>query len=79
VRFGKQSYVLPWDDGDQPVVGDGLSRTSDPRAVLWSVEVSWDHGKPMRSTVRAVSKTQAAAFTKNRHPKATTITVQGKA
>ncbi len=74
----KQNYILPWDDGDQPVIGDGLSRTSNPRAALWSVTVGFGNNRPMFSTVRAMSKAEAKTFTRHRHPTATTITVLGR-
>lgn len=73
-----QNYVLTWNEERQPVIGDGLSRTSNPRAVLWSVTVGFTNNRSMFSTVRAMSKAQAATFTRHRHPTATTITVLGK-
>lgn len=73
-----QNYVLTWQEEHQPVIGDGLSRTSNPRAVLWSVTVDFGHNRPMFSTVRAMSKAEARTFTRHRHPTATTITVHGK-
>lgn len=73
-----QNYVLTWQEDDRPVIGDGLSRTSNPRAVLWSVTVGFGNNRPMFSTVRAMSKAEAKTFTRHRHPTATTITVLGR-
>jgi hypothetical protein len=74
-----QNYVLSWQEDDRPVIGDGLSRTSNPRAVLWRVDVETGSARPMVTTVRANTKSEAFKFSKNRYPTATSIKVLGKA
>lgn len=75
----EQSYVLGWQEDDPPVLGEGLSRTSNPRAVLWRVDVETGNARPMITTVRASTKAEALKFSKNRYPTATSIKVLGKA
>lgn len=70
-------FALQWDDEDKPNLGEGISRTTNNRAVLWDVLVVLN-GKPMLTTVRATSKAEAIKFSKNRHPKATSITSTGR-
>lgn len=55
--------------------GEGITRTTAPSAKFWPVMVRFGNGSPMRATIRATSKMQAAEFAKNRHPHATSITV----
>lgn len=74
-----ENYALQWQDDDRPTLGEGLSRTNDPSAVLWSVDVGYANGPGMRTTVRARNKSEARKFTQNRYPTATTITIHGKA
>jgi hypothetical protein len=74
----KDSYVLPWHETNNPVVGDGLSRTSNPAARLWQVDVQFKNGPSMKTTVKAMTKQEAIKFTKNRHPDASHINVLGK-
>jgi hypothetical protein len=73
------SYLMGWDDEAKPVLGEGLSRTSKSHAVLWQVDVINPGNRPMFTTVRATSKSEALKFSKNRYPTATSITVIGKA
>lgn len=75
----KDSFVLHWHDTERPVVGEGLSRTSNKAARLWRVDVKFTQGPAMKTTIKATSKTEAIKFTKNRHPTASTITVLGRA
>lgn len=80
MKRGKDAnFILVWDDGERPNLGDGVSRTKDPSAVLWSVDVGYSKGPGMRTTVLARNKGEARKFTQNRYPTATTITVNGKA
>lgn len=80
MRKGKEfSSLLSWADEAQPHLGEGISRTTSDKAVLWSVTVQWGKGTPMRTTVLATSSKQAEKFSRNRHPTATTITVIGRA
>jgi hypothetical protein len=55
--------------------GEGITRTTAPGAKFWPVLVRFGNGSPMRATIRATNKTQAAEFAKNRHPHASSITV----
>lgn len=49
--------------------GEGITRTSDPRAQLWPVTVTFTTGaRPLRTSIRAVSAGQAEQFAKARHP-----------
>ncbi len=62
---------------DEPThVGEGVTRTSDPRAQLWPVTVAFTTGaRPMRTTIRAISAGQAEQFARARHPYARTVAV----
>ena len=75
---GKEFLLsVQWDDQDPPILGEGISRTSNKRAVLYDVLVVLN-GRPMTTTVRATSKAEAIKFSKNRYPRATSITSTGK-
>lgn len=74
----KASFMLQWQDDDQPNLGEGISRTSSSSAALWSVDVVIG-GKTMKTTIRALNKTQAIKFTNNRYPNNTKVIVHGKA
>lgn len=71
------SVVLGWEEDDRPVLGEGLSRTSKPGSRLWDVEVVLANSRPMRTTVRAMSKAEAIKFSRNRYPSAKSITSTG--
>jgi hypothetical protein len=71
--------VLAWEDDARPNLGEGVSRTTSASAVLWQVNVIIGGMPPMKTTVLANNKTEARKFSENRYPKATTITVIGKA
>lgn len=62
---------------DEPThVGEGITRTSDPKAVLWPVTVTFTSGaRPLRTTIRALSAGQAEQFARNRHPYARSVAV----
>ena len=62
---------------DEPVHGgEGITRTSDPRAKLWSVTVTFATGaRPLRETIRATGPLQAEQFARARHPSARTVAV----
>lgn len=72
------NYTLHWSEDERPNLGEGLSRTSDPRSALWEISVAFAGGRPMKEYIRAVNNKQAHKFAKNRYPKATSITVIGK-
>lgn len=67
------AFVLTWSDDNQPNLGDGVSRTSDPRSSLWEVHVWFGGGRPMKESIRAINNKQALKFAKNRYPSATEI------
>ena len=62
---------------DEPThVGEGITRTSDPKARLWPVTVTFTTGsRPMKTTIRAVSAGQAEQFARARHPYARAVAV----
>ena len=62
---------------DEPThTGEGITRTSDPKARLWPVTVTFSTGsRPMRTTIRALSAGQAEQFARARHPYARTVAV----
>ena len=62
---------------EEPRLGENISRTTNNKAVLWDVLVVMN-GRPMTTTVRATSKAEAIKFSKNRHPRATSITSTGR-
>lgn len=72
------NYMLTWRDEESPVSGEGLSRTNNPAAKLWQVDVQFHAGPPMKTTVRALTKAEALKFSRNRHPNASDIKVLGK-
>lgn len=74
----KDNYLLTWQEEHTPVVGEGLSRTNNPAARLWQVNVQFTAGPPMKTTVKAMTKREAIKFTQNRHPNAKHIDVLGK-
>ena len=67
------AFVLSWADDNQPNLGDGISRTSDPRSSLWEVHVWFGGGRPMKESIRAINIKQALKFAKNRSPNDTEL------
>ena len=65
--------LLPADE--RPCGGDGITRTTNPRATLWPFEVMFPHGQPMTGTIAAMSRQQATKFLRNRYPQAVTARV----
>jgi hypothetical protein len=59
--------------------GEGITRTTNPRAQLYQFEVRMDRLRPLRGTISATSRKQAEQFARARHPNATQITVHGRA
>ena len=68
---------LPFAFDDDPCRhgGEGVTRTSEPGARFWPVEVRWPGCRPMRCTIRATCKQQAYQFAERRHPRASSIEV----
>ena len=77
--FGKQSsaekYVLLWQEQYGANLGEGISRTADPKAKLYEIAVTFAGMRPMREWLRATSETEAAKFAANRYPSSINITV----
>jgi len=77
--FGKQSsaekYVLLWQEQYGANLGEGISRTGDPKAKLYEIVVTFAGMRPMREWLRATSETEAAKFAANRYPSSINITV----
>jgi len=67
-----------YDEHNIPT-GEGITRTSDPKAKLWEVTVTFEHSaRPLRTTIRALGPLQAEQFARNRHPHARTVAVGNK-
>ncbi len=66
------------DDDPCLSAGEGITRTSEPSAQFWPVEVTFACKRPMRCTIRANSKQQAHQFASARHPDASSITVHSR-
>jgi len=62
-----------------PVLGEGISRTSERGARLWSVDVMFPGNRVMRTTILAKNNSQALKFSKNRYPNATHFKFNGRA
>lgn len=73
------AFMLQWSEDSQPSLGEGVSRTSDPAARLWSVDVTFPGNRVMRTTILAKNNSQALKFSKNRYPQAINFQVHGKA
>jgi|688.fasta_scaffold420588_3 hypothetical protein len=69
---------LSFDDDPCLSAGEGITRTTNPRATLWPFEARFPQGRPMRGTIRATGKQQAERFAQNRHPNANKITILSK-
>lgn len=52
------------------VTGEGITRTSDPRARLWALVIPLPGLRPLHCTIRATSKAEAIRFAAARHPSA---------
>ncbi len=68
------SGFTPDDDACQSA-GEGITRTTEPGAQFWPVEITFACRQPMRCTIRAVSRQQAYQFAERRHPDASSIRV----
>jgi hypothetical protein len=68
---------LPFAFDDDPckLSGEGITRTTEPGAKFWPVEIRWPGRRPMRCTIRATNKQQAHQFAERRHPDASSITM----
>ena len=70
-----ENYVMHWREENGAALGEGLSRTSSPRAKLFEVVVVYKGERPMHEWLKACSKKEALKFASNRYPKAVQITV----
>ena len=62
-----------WNDDDRPVLGEGISRTSNSKAKLHEIRVLFTGAPSIKEFLRAENKKQALKFAKNRHPQAIQI------
>jgi hypothetical protein len=62
---------------EEPInVGEGITRTSDPRAKLWPVTITFTTGaRALRTTIRALGPLQAEQFARARHINVRTVAV----
>jgi hypothetical protein len=72
------NYQLLAADERPSASGEGITRTTDPRATLWRFDVRFPMGTPMTGTIAAMSRQQAAKFLRNRYPQAVTIKAYGR-
>ena len=70
-----ESYLMLWREEHGANIGEGVSRTSDPKAHLYEMLVEFNGMKPMREWLRAMSRDEAAKFAANRYQQATKITI----
>jgi hypothetical protein len=70
-----ENYLMLWREEHGANIGEGVSRTSDPKAHLYEMVVEFNGMKPMREWIRAMSRAEAAKFADNRYPTATKITI----
>jgi hypothetical protein len=63
------------DDDACLSAGEGITRTSEPGASFWPVQIHWPGCRPMRCTIRATCKRQAYKFAERRHPDANSIKI----
>ena len=70
-----ENYLMLWREEHGANIGEGVSRTSDPKAHLYEMLVEFNGMKPMREWLRAMSRDEAAKFAANRYPQATKITI----
>jgi len=71
--------LLSLRDDPCQVRGEGITRTSDPRATLWPFEVRFRLGQPMTGTIPAIDRHQAKRFLQARYPDAAVVRVLTRA
>jgi hypothetical protein len=60
-------------------IGEGITRTNDPKAKLWPVTITFTTGlRPMRTTIKATGPLQAEQFARARHPYVRSVAVEQK-
>jgi hypothetical protein len=70
-----ENYLMLWREEHGANIGEGISRTSDPKATLYEILVEYSGMKPMREWLRATSREEVAKFAANRYPTSKKITV----
>ena len=70
-----ENYLMLWREEHGANIGEGVSRTSNPKAHLYEMLVEFSGMKPMREWLRAMSRDEAAKFAANRYPTSTKITI----
>lgn len=74
--MGEAAVKFQQDDTPR---GEGITYTTDPKAKLWPVTVTFTSGmRPLRETIRARGPLQAEQFARARHPYACTVAVAHK-
>lgn len=56
------------------IMGEGITRTSDPDAIMYDLILNFKEMMPLRISLLATSKKQAIKFAKSRCPTAISIT-----
>ena len=70
-----ENYLMLWREEHGANIGEGVSRTSDPKATLYEIVVEYSGMKQMREWLRATSRDEAAKFAANRYQTSTKITI----
>ena len=70
------AVAVRFQQDDATPRGEGITFTTDPKARLWPVTVTFSTGmRPLRETIRAKGPLQAEQFARARHPYARTVAV----
>ena len=52
------------------VCGEGITRTSNPKATFWKFKITWPHTAAHMETIKALNEDQALSFLNRRYPEA---------
>ena len=63
------AFILPYASGPS-FCGEGITRTSNPKATLWKFKITWPHTAAHMETIKALNEDQALSFLKRRYPEA---------
>lgn len=63
------AFILPYASAPS-VCGDGISRTSNPKATFWKFKVTWPYTAAHVELIKALNEDQAFGFLKKRYPAA---------
>lgn len=68
------SFRLLHQDNECQSMGEGITRTSSPKAIPFKYQIQFNHGDaPMKGIINAMDERQARTFLQKRHPSATHI------